>query len=313
MIANHKYLYTYACHETERELCGMELRALLQLKGGMPEQSVESSVGIAPGRSPFIKQRLDIEMEADSLEELIDKVALLDPLKETFKVVCLKTAQGPDYKEQRRMERQIGAEIRGTPSMKQPDLRFGTAWSCGRWVFGRLHEAEAAWLKHQNKPRAYSTALSTRVARAAVNIAVPVTEGARAVDPCCGIGTVLLEAISMGIEIEGFDKNPLAVAGARENLLHFGYADIAAIADMRSLTKHYDVAIIDFPYNLCSVLPAKELLEMLVAARRIADRALVIFASNQPVEEQLAAAGWEAADSCAISKGTFTRRMVRCE
>lgn len=275
--------------------------------------AVGSTVCIPPGRSPFIKQRLDIQVTADSLEELVAIASQLDPLHETFKVICLKTEHGPDYQEQRKIERQIGAVIRGIPDMKQPALRWGTAWSSGRWVLGRLYEADAAWLQHQNKPRQYSTALSIRSARAAVNIAVPVTEGIRAVDPCCGIGTVLLEARSMGIDMEGFDKNPLAVTGARENLLHFGYADVVRIADMRSLSKHYDTAIIDFPYNLCSVMPAEELLEMLVAARGLADRALFIFAADQPVEQQLAAAGWAAADSCSISKGAFTRRMIRCE
>ena len=73
------------------------------------------------------------------------------------------------------------------------------------------------------KPEMYSTALSTRDARAIVNIAAPFPEGLKIIDPCCGIGTVLVEAMSMGIAIEGRDVNKRVVWGSRINLRHFGF------------------------------------------------------------------------------------------
>ncbi|GAA3334615.1 hypothetical protein GCM10020331_103270 [Ectobacillus funiculus] len=73
----------------------------------------------------------------------------------------------------------------------------------------------------EKKPHSYSTSLSTRVARAVANIAVPDPTGIKAIDPCCGIGTVLVEALSMGINIVGSDINPLVLPGARENIAHF--------------------------------------------------------------------------------------------
>ena len=73
------------------------------------------------------------------------------------------------------------------------------------------------------------------------------------------MGNVLIEAFSMGIAAEGRDINPLAIRGARVNLRHYGYDDNkVAIQDMNTLQGHYDAAILDLPYNLCSVFPEGE-------------------------------------------------------
>lgn len=58
-----KYLYTFACHENERELCMLELSTLLE-----PSLEIRMDMGsyvwsdrcIPPGRSPFIHGRLDV-------------------------------------------------------------------------------------------------------------------------------------------------------------------------------------------------------------------------------------------------------------
>ena len=72
------------------------------------------------------------------------------------------------------------------------------------------------------------------------------------------MGNVLIEAFSMGIAAEGRDINPLAIRGARVNLRHYGYDDNkVAIQDMNTLQGHYDAAILDLPYNLCSVFPER--------------------------------------------------------
>lgn len=306
-------LYTYVCHESERELCALELRVLLELQGVVQDGCVESRRQIAPGRSPFLKQRLDVLWSANTLAELVEQAARLAPLGQSFKISCLRTSDGPDYEGRHAVERQLGAVIRGIPSMREPGIRLGVARYGGRWLLGPLYEADGAWQKHQDKPRQYSTALGVRLARAAVNIAVPRPEGITAIDPCCGIGTVLLEAQAMGIAIDGFDLNPLAVQGARENLAHFGYAGSVGIADMRSLQGHYDTAIIDFPYNRCSLLREEQLLEMLEAARRLAARSLFVAASTQPVGSLLAAAGWSLLGACTVSKGRFGRQLLLCE
>ncbi|WP_017813201.1 TRM11 family SAM-dependent methyltransferase [Paenibacillus shenyangensis] len=302
------YIYTYACHEDEQELCTLELRCLLEQQ---PERLyVESNRAIPPERSPFIHYRLDIQCEAANLEQLEQIVKQLDTNDQTFKLICLDAAQTFTYEEKRQLERRIGMHIVGKAQMKQPQQLIGMAYAGGRWVAGSCYSSEPVWLHHNDKPRHYSTALSTRVARAAVNIAVP-DPAASLIDPCCGIGTVLIEALSMGITVTGYDLNPLAVQGARENLAFYDMPDIVRLADLRELKGRYDALILDLPYNLCSVLNEQERRDMLVSAAGLAGRVLII--STEAIDSSIRSAGMQIHEVCHIRKGHFTRYLWLCE
>ena len=73
----------------------------------------------------------------------------------------------------------------------------------------------------------------------------------------------------------------------------------------------YDVAIIDLPYNLCSVITAEEQLEMLQSARRFANKVVVV--TVEPIDEILADARFEIIDRAAIKKGSFSREVIVCK
>lgn len=302
-------MYTYACHEEERSLCGLELRRLF---GRMPERNqLESPLCLDPSRSPFLKLRLDPLAEADSLEGLEEQAESIELSGETFKVFSVKTGESPDYDAQREIERRIGGRITGKAEMRRPDRKFGVIQTRGRWILGELRHSEAVWLRHSVKPRSYSTALSTRVARAVANIAVPAPQGQTAIDPCCGIGTVLIEALSMGMNMVGADINPLAVQGARQNLKHFGLPDVVKLADMRTLEGPFDAVVLDLPYNLCSKLPPAERLEMLRSARRLGKRGVIL--SAEPIEDDVVHAGFRIADAARMAKGAFVRTILYVE
>lgn len=262
-----RYIYTYACHETERELCLLELKCLF---GQQPVHSsmLSSHLRLEPGTSPFIHIRLDIIIEADTLEELCEAASMLQ-LEEgkTFKVLCLKEGDNEaDYDERRGIERRIGARIHGQAQMKIPDVTLGVIRLGERWLMGICEYSDRSWQERRQKPQNYSTGLPVLVARALVNLAATdlteskgKSDSLKLLDPCCGMGNVMIEALSMGKDIRGCDINPLAVRGARVNLRHFGYEeDLVKLGDMNMLTCNYDAAILDMPYNLCSVLPADE-------------------------------------------------------
>jgi 16S rRNA G966 N2-methylase RsmD len=337
------FLYTYACHEDEAQLCLLELRSLfgsrsnsgvktsdntidktidksaaelneglaISPKGVEPYlKYVLSPIGIDPSRSPFIKQRLEVGFTSGSVEGIADAVSTLALQEATFKVIFVETDKSLNYQEQRTVERQVGAAIKGKAEMRIPQQLFGIARVDGRWLFGECLIPKAVWLEHNSKPQNYSTALSTRMARAVANIAVPFPQGIRAIDPCCGMGTVLIEALSMGIDMIGTDLNPLAVRGARTNLAHFAMPDVAALQDMRTFTGSYDAAVLDMPYNLCSVLSPEEQLTMLKSLRRLADRAVVI--TTEEIDPLIASAGFIIVDRCLVRKGSFSRQVLVC-
>ncbi|SEC47655.1 RNA methyltransferase [Paenibacillus sp. GP183] len=302
------YVYTYICHEDERPLCELELRRLF---GKAPSASfVESSKAIEPSRSPFIKMRLAVMVEGGNRRDIAEWVKQLNLEGNTFKIVFVECDSSVDYSEQRAIEREIGLHIRGRAEMRTPQRQFGIAKLGSRWVFGALTKSEAIWLHHNEKPQHYSTALSTRVARAVANIAVPDPQGIQAIDPCCGIGTVLIEALSMDMDIVGYDLNPLAVRGARVNLAHFGLPNVVNLGDIRKIEGAYDVLILDLPYNLCSVLPSEDQLDMLIAARRLSRLAVVV--STEEIDSALELSGFMIMDRCTVKKGSFARQVCVC-
>ena len=109
---------------------------------------------------------------------------------------------------------------------------------------------ESDWLSHNKKPFSYCNALKVNVSRALVNIAVGNNLTTRVIDPCCGIGTVLIEALSLGIDIKGYELNPYIGENAKRNLEYFGYEDIVTIDNMINIQDKFDVAIVDLPYGL---------------------------------------------------------------
>ncbi|WNF38271.1 methyltransferase domain-containing protein [Bacillaceae bacterium IKA-2] len=234
----------------------------------------------------------------------------------TFKVIFVKNKdldplEKVRFETRRKIEREIGLVIDGDVDLDKPERMFCIMKVNGRFVFGEYFISESIWLKHQDKPQNYSVALGTRLARAVANIAVPNPKDIKAIDPCCGIGTVLIEALSLGIDIVGRDLNPLVLPGARENIAYFGLNCEVTLGDIREVTGNYDVAIIDMPYNLSSVLPPEVQLEMLQSARSFAKKLVVI--TLEPIDSVLEKAGFIIIDRCDAKKWTLTRQVIVCE
>ncbi|MDQ0217700.1 RNA methyltransferase [Peribacillus cavernae] len=314
---NHRrrreFIYTYACSGEELSLCLMEMRSLF----GIESQSniLKSSTEIDPSRSPFIKERIEVMYEGDDLSEILTQVEHIRLYESTFKVIFvkindLKETEKIEYQERRVIEREIGWRIEAEADVHHPDHLFGVVTLGGRWYFGKYRKSEAIWLHHLKKPREYSTALSTRVARAVANIAVPKPVGVRAIDPCCGIGTVLVEALSMGIDIVGRDINPLVTSGSRENIAHFGLKGDVTTGPISDVSTNYDVAIIDMPYNLYTHATPEDQLSILRHARRFANKVVVI--TIETMDQMIEEAGFEITDRCLAKKGSFSRQIIVC-
>ncbi|MDL4842298.1 TRM11 family SAM-dependent methyltransferase [Aquibacillus rhizosphaerae] len=308
------YIYNYSYPKDETSLCALEMRAFF----GYDSESdmIESDLKIDPSRSPFIRERIDVIFDGNTLEEIKRYVEGLQLLNMTFKVVFVNNPNVHEiekvrFTERREIERDIGLYIPGEPDLINPDLLFAIMHVGERWIFGKHNDNEAIWLHHQQKPNGYSTALSTRVARAVANIAVPNPDGIKAIDPCCGIGTVLVEGLSMGIDIVGSDINRLIIPNVKENIAHFGLAGDVSVRDIRDITGNYDVAIIDMPYNLCSVLTVEEQLEMLESTRNFAKKVIIV--TVEQIDTLIQNTGFSIVDRGIAKKGTFVREIIVCE
>lgn len=291
----------------------MEMRFLFGIE---PEaQILKSKIDLEPSRSPFFRERIEIMFEGNELSDIIEQVQQMTMLESTFKVIFVKTNDLDKlnkirFEERKSIERELGWNINGEADLMEPEIIFGIVPFGGLWYFGKYRKSEPIWLRHQKKPREYSTALSTRVARAVANIAVPNPEGIKAIDPCCGIGTVLVEALSMGIDIVGRDINYLAADGARENIAFFNLEGNVKAGPISAITKNYDVAIIDLPYNLYTSITPEDQAAIVKQTRRIADKAVII--TIETIDQVIEEAGFVIEDRCEAHKGYFSRQILVC-
>lgn len=311
-----EYIYTCTHGLEERSLCALEQRALF---GEEADNLIKSTRYIDPSRSPFLKGRLSILFSCKSVQAIAKQVHQIELSDQTFKVLYIKindlsNEEKIEFAEQRIIEKEIGWNIIGKAKMKNPDILFGIVPFKGQWYFGTYQESESVWLYHVKKPQEYSTAISTRLARAVVNIAVPDPSGVRVIDPCCGIGTVLVEALSMGIHIVGSDRNPLVVKGSRENITYFNYDGRVEVKDIAEVEGPYDVAIIDMPYNIASLATPEEQFTIIKHARRIASKVVIL--TIEDMDEVILMVGFTIVDRCVAHKGLkelFSRQVIVCE
>ncbi|HEY5582903.1 MAG TPA: SAM-dependent methyltransferase [Ruminiclostridium sp.] len=214
------------------------------------------------------------------------------------------------FHHRRKIEYEVGFNILGMAEMTDPEITFGITKIEDKWIFGKCESNDREWLQHDYKPFSYSNALKVNISRALVNIAVGNNLKCTVIDPCCGIGTVLIEALSMGIDIKGYEINPSIGTNAKENLLHFGYEDVITICDMSTTKDKFDVAIVDLPYGIFTKTTPVDQLAIIANTRRLANRMILIAFDN--MDAQVLSSNFTIEDKFIISKGKFKRLVSIC-
>jgi tRNA (guanine10-N2)-dimethyltransferase len=303
------YKINYTLHE--ESLCKLEMKSIF--KNTPEDKYLFSDYYVDPSRSAFIKQCISIIYTGISLESIVKQILSDNLSSERFKVHFISLEDDNIlFEERRKTEYIIGFNINGGADIHNPQIHFGIAKVKDTWIFGKYEENDGTWLIHNKRPYHYSNALSTRVARALVNIAAGSISNCRIVDPCCGIGTVVIEALSMGIDIKGYEINPLIAENAKRNLEFLGYEDRIAHGDMHDIDEFFDVAIVDLPYGLFNPVTLEEQVNIMKTARRIADRMVII--TFEDMDQHLAQCGFHVVDKCIVpKKGDFKRYVAVCK
>src|SRR5207249_5442122 len=96
------------------------------------------------------------------------------------------------------------------PNLSAPKHRFVVlVRSDGFWFGELLTEIDRSWKRHDTRPWVLSCSLPSRLARAVVNLAAG--PGDIVLNPCCAVGSILLEAASIGATAYGIDSNTCMV------------------------------------------------------------------------------------------------------
>lgn len=302
------YLYVLNYNTEESEICALEIRRIYHLNP--KEKYFFSDHEEDVTRSLFTKKRLEIVLQG-TLDEILEEIEKRKITFDGYKVEYV-DVEGYEthYKERNDITYRVGYAILGEFDMKSPKYILGITKIGEIYYFGILTKNTQDWHKHDDKPHHFSTALPVRQARTIVNIAVGDKPEKKLVDPCCGVGTVLLEACGLGYHIDGFDIHYPVKEGARKNLAYYGYTATVLRKDIHDVEGHYDTAIIDIPYGLFTHVEEETQQMIINNARRIADELVLV--SNRRMIDEIERAGFQLVDECSVTKATFTRYIMVC-
>lgn len=305
-----KFFYIINYPTMEESLCKMEIRLLFHKK--IRKKYFFSYHYVNPSRSPFIQKCISILYTGSTIEDIIISIKKDNISCDNFKVRYITLGENDDaFSERRKIESNIGYYINGLPDVHKPASLYGIAKINNRWIFGLCEMNNHLCNVHNKKPYNYSNSLGTRVSRAVVNIAVANNIRSKVVDPCCGVGTVLIEALSMGIDIKGYELNPPIAVNANKNLKYFGFDPIVLNENMHSIKDKFDVSIIDIPYGLFSKTTLNEQKNIIHTARRISDKMVII--TLEDMDQHIIDSGFKILDKCFVTKGKVKRFIILCK
>ncbi len=124
------------------------------------------------------------------------------------------------------------------------------------------------------------------MARALVNMVA--TPGDILLDPCCGSGTVVAEALADGIQAWGMEISPALAGQAAANLHALGLPPNIVVGDARTVTGAFDAAVVDLPYGHSAPVAPGLYADILSNLRGQVKRMALIFGGEQqPLLERL--------------------------
>lgn len=307
------YLYNIRVREYETDLCKLEFKALFGFE--LNQQIFLSKVLVDPSISPYIKNRIQIIYKAGDLSDIV-KYIVKDGLKaEEFLVKYVSLVKKDEFLvEGKNICKKVGYVIEGNPSFSHPKIVYGVAYFNKQWYFGLLEENNPKWRDHNNKPHSYSSSIDINVAKALLNIGSNGDTNKTIIDPCCGVGTVLLEACFSGYTISGCEINRKVACNARENLDYFNYKSHVTIGDIKDIKDKYDVSIVDLPYGNFSLTSKENQVKIIYHAKRISKRIVLICSDD--ISDEITKLSLKVIDKCSLTKRKnkrFIRYVWVCE
>jgi tRNA G10 N-methylase Trm11 len=260
------------------------------LTGGRPEadgfafcQQVEHIPQAA-----YIRTGLRILAHAATLDDLLIDVAQANFIANEFRIDFLSLSINNRIRT-RQSIRALADAIPFYPNLKNPQHRFLLVErDNGLWFGEILTECKHTYRIHADKPYNISSSLPSRISRALVNLVVP--QANSLLDPCCGTGSILLEAQSLGLKAYGGDLNKRMVGMARENLAHFGYAARIEHADARNCQQRADALVTNLPYGRFLQANKAVIRAILARGRKLAP--VAVYVTEYDIQDWLTFAGY---------------------
>jgi len=254
-------------------------------------------------RGAFVQKGLDVIASSDSFDDLVASVEGVEFDADRFRIDVHDPSDRIGRSTQS-VATAIADVIPYGPDLTDPRHRLLVVAGANRVLLGEVvAETNASYRRHDAKPWTTSSSLDARFARALVNL-VP---GARSIlDPCCGAGSIVLEAASLGLDALGVDWKPAMVGMTAENLAHFGYSATVVRADSREHEQRADAIVTDLPYGHAIDADEAQIRAILERCSELAP--VAVYVAPADFSMWLRAAGYDAIEVCTVRKRAgFTR------
>ncbi|OQY42657.1 MAG: SAM-dependent methyltransferase [Fusobacteriia bacterium 4572_74] len=310
MKESKKFLYIINYPTFEEELCMLEMRSIFNTEP--KDKILISNIDFNPSYSTFIKSQLEILNEEENFEDILKKLEKDIITLDDFRLEFIKALKGDiSYSERFVYLSKIGDKIVGVPDIKSPKLVLALGKYNEKWVFGIHEKNDKLWITHEKKPCSYSNSLSVRVAKSVVNIAANGDKNIKIIDPCCGVGTTIVEGLSMGYKIWGTEISEKNTNNAKRNLKFFNLEPRITHQDMHTIKENYNSSIVDIPYGLFSHITKDQQQDIIDTARRISKKMILI--TFEDLDHMAEKSGFKIVDRCIVIKGSFKRYILVCE
>lgn len=298
------FLYLIARSEPEKELIKAECYAMT---GAIPDENgiaiIDCPSNTDISSSAYIKTCLRIITHANDISDLYTQLDSLNLNSDRFRVSVVKIPKKIDIDSQKAMH-EVGAKIGGDPDLNDPQTTFVVVITRDDvWLGEVLSESSGTWDEHIHKVQQYSSALPARFARAMVNLVASTDD--IIIDPCCGSGTILIEAASIGIKAFGCDNNPLMVQASVDNLRQFDMKSMVALADARNIKGRFDVVVTDLPYGKNCPIDDQTCFEILSNLPNLAPKSAIV--TGLDVSNLLGQVGYKKIDVIHVPKNSLVR------
>jgi tRNA G10 N-methylase Trm11 len=226
-------------------------------------------------RAAYIRYGIRCIARAENLDGLLATIAQSKVEAEDFRIEIVNISR-QERLPTRATTIAIANALQGCyPDLENPKHRFLMLYTSRELIFGEiLTEPDHSYQKHDGKPYRTSCSLPSQLARAIINLVIP---PARSIlNPCCGTGSFLLEARSLGLAAFGADWNPRMVGMSRKNLAHFGYQAEVDLLDARNCQSYADALVADLPYGKILVLNESVIRGILENSARLCPVAVIV-------------------------------------
>jgi tRNA G10 N-methylase Trm11 len=256
-------------------------------------------------RAAYVREGVRFLARGTTLKELVTAVAAADIPAEEFRIDVHSSVDSLG-RTHREATVALADALPFRPDLEDPRHRFLVVETDDDLRFGEVvTESTRSYRRHDGKPRRTSSSLSSRLSRALVNL---VTPAQTLLDPCCGTGSILLEARSLGVDAFGADWNETMVEMARENLTHFDYDAAVERADARSYTRTADAIVTDLPYGRSLRADDSVIREILRQGATLAP--LAVYVAGERITEWLVDAGYRDVSVHPVFKQAGSARYV---